>query len=75
VDKIELYRASIQALLQEHNQHLPKNSNDVENELFFDVERDRYQLIVTSSDNLPSHANFFFLDLISLPCRGIVLTA
>lgn len=46
MDKIELYRASIQALLQEHNQHLPKNNNDdVENELFFDVERDRYQLM------------------------------
>jgi XisI protein len=46
VDKIELYRASIQALLQEHNQHLPKNNNDdIENELFFDVERDRYQLM------------------------------
>jgi XisI protein len=46
VDKIELYRASIQALLQEHDRHLPKNNNDdVENELFFDVERDRYQLM------------------------------
>jgi XisI protein len=46
VDKIELYRASIQALLQEHDRYLPKNSNDdVENELFFDVERDRYQLM------------------------------
>nr|WP_309741125.1 MULTISPECIES: hypothetical protein [unclassified Chamaesiphon] len=41
MDKIELYRASIQALLQEHDRHLPKNNNDdVENELFFDVERD-----------------------------------
>lgn len=46
MDKIELYRASIQALLQEHDRHLPKNNNDdVENELFFDVERDRYQLM------------------------------
>jgi hypothetical protein len=40
VDKIELYRNSIQALLQKHNQHSPKNNSDVENELFFDVERD-----------------------------------
>ena len=46
MDKIELYRASIQALLQEHNQHLSKNNNnDVENELFFDIERDQYQLM------------------------------
>jgi hypothetical protein len=46
VDKIELYRASIQTLLKEHDRHLLKNNNDdVENELFFDVERDRYQLM------------------------------
>jgi hypothetical protein len=45
VDKIELYRQSIKALLQEHNQHSPKNGSGIENELFFDLERDRYQLM------------------------------
>jgi XisI protein len=45
MDKIELYRTSIQALLQEHSQHLPNNNDDVANELLFDVERDRYQLM------------------------------
>lgn len=45
MDKIELYRQSIQALLQENNQHSPRNCSDVENELIFDLERDRYQLM------------------------------
>jgi XisI protein len=45
VDKIELYRQSIKALLQEHNQHSPRNGSGIENELFFDLERDRYQLM------------------------------
>ncbi len=46
MDEIEQYRSAIQALLQEHNQYLPDNKNtDVENELCFDIERDRYQLM------------------------------
>jgi XisI protein len=46
MDKIEQYRASIQDLLQEHNRYLPDNKHDdVENELCFDTERDRYQLM------------------------------
>jgi hypothetical protein len=44
VDKIELYRTYIKALLQEHSNHQHKN-DDVESELLFDVERDRYQLM------------------------------
>ncbi len=45
MDTIDLYRKSIQTLLQKHSQISPKNSRDIENELFFDVERDRYQLM------------------------------
>jgi XisI protein len=45
MDKIELHRNSIQALLQEHNRHSPKNGGDIENELLFDLECDRYQLM------------------------------
>lgn len=45
MDKIETYRQSIRTLLLKHNQHPPKHSNGVENELFFDTEHDRYQLM------------------------------
>jgi XisI protein len=45
VDKIELYRECIQTLLKQHDRHSPQNDSGVENELFFDIERDRYQLM------------------------------
>jgi XisI protein len=40
MDKIDLYRNSIQSLLQKHSQHSPKNNGEVENQLLFDRERD-----------------------------------
>ncbi len=45
MDKIELYSKAIQDLLLKHSQHSPKNNSNIENELVFDKERDRYQLM------------------------------
>jgi len=42
VDKLEHYRACIQTLLENHSQF---KSQNIENELFFDLVRDRYQLM------------------------------
>ncbi|MDY6782753.1 MAG: XisI protein [Cyanobacteriota bacterium] len=43
-DKLEYYRACIQALLEEHSQYKSREQ-DVENELLFDSVRDRYQFM------------------------------
>ncbi len=44
MDKLERYRSCIQTLLENHSQFQSRNE-DVENELFFDPVRDRYQLM------------------------------
>jgi XisI protein len=44
MDKLEKYRSCIQTLLEKHSQSKPRNE-EVENELFFDSTRDRYQLM------------------------------
>ncbi|MDB9514117.1 XisI protein [Kamptonema animale CS-326] len=44
MDKLERYRSCIQTLLFKHSQFKSRNE-DVENELFFDPVRDRYQLM------------------------------
>lgn len=44
MDKLDHYRASVQTLLERHSQFKTQNK-DVENELFFDTVRDRYQLM------------------------------
>ncbi len=44
MDKLEHYRVCIQTLLEKHSQCKSRNI-DVENELFFDPVRDRYQLM------------------------------
>jgi XisI protein len=44
MDKLEKYRSCIQTLLEKHGQSKPRNE-DIENELFFDSTRDRYQLM------------------------------
>ncbi|MEN9517507.1 MAG: hypothetical protein RLZZ381_95 [Cyanobacteriota bacterium] len=44
MDKLEKYRSCIQTLLEKHSQSKPRN-DDIENELFFDSTRDRYQLM------------------------------
>jgi len=44
MDKLERYRSCIQTLLFKHSQSKSRNE-DVENELFFDPVRDRYQLM------------------------------
>ena len=43
MDKLEHYRTCIQTLLEQHSQF--KTQEEVENELFFDTVRDRYQLM------------------------------
>lgn len=44
MDKLEHYRSCIQTLLEKHSHSKPRNE-DVENELLFDLARDRYQLM------------------------------
>jgi len=44
MDKLTHYRSCIQTLLEKHSQSKPQNE-DIENELFFDSTRDRYQLM------------------------------
>jgi hypothetical protein len=44
MDKLEKYRSCIQTLLEKQSRSKPRN-DDVENELFFDSTRDRYQLM------------------------------
>jgi XisI protein len=44
MDKLERYRSGIQTLLEKHSQFQSRNE-DVENQLFFDPVRDRYQLM------------------------------
>jgi XisI protein len=44
MDKLERYRSCIQILLEKHSQFQPHNE-DVENQLFFDPVRNRYQLM------------------------------
>ena len=44
MDKLERYRSCIQTLLEKHGQSRVRNE-EVENELFFDPIRDRYQLM------------------------------
>ncbi|WP_107668746.1 XisI protein [Cyanothece sp. BG0011] len=44
MDKLEYYRSSIQTLLEKYSQYKPRNE-EVENELFFDLIRDHYQLM------------------------------
>ena len=43
MDKVENYRLYIQNLLEKHSHF--KTQDDVQNELFFDTDRDRYQLM------------------------------
>jgi len=43
MDKLENYRLHVQSLLERHSHF--KSQDDVENELFFDTVRDRYQLM------------------------------
>ena len=44
MDKLDRYRACVQALLEQYGQVNPHNEA-VENELFFDPVRDHYQLM------------------------------
>lgn len=44
MDKLDHYRTCIQTLLEKHSQFKPQ-TEDIENELFFDRDRDHYQLM------------------------------
>jgi XisI protein len=44
MDKLDRYRTCIQTLLEQHSQDKTQNA-EIENELFFDIVRDRYQLM------------------------------
>ena len=44
MDKLDSYRQAIQALLEQHSQ-FKAQTEDIENELFFDTSRDHYQLM------------------------------
>lgn len=44
MDKLESYRQAIQTLLEQHSQ-FKAQTKDIENELFFDNNRDHYQLM------------------------------
>lgn len=46
MDKIDQYRQYIQDVLTEYGQHQP-SYGEIEVELIFDVERDRYQIVHT----------------------------
>lgn len=44
MDKLAQYRTCIETLLEQHSQHKTQDE-EVENELFFDRDRDHYQLM------------------------------
>ena len=45
MDKLDRYRTCIQALLEQYSQSKFHEDEEIENELFFDPVRDRYQLM------------------------------
>ena len=51
MDKIALYRNAVQTLLEQYS-HFRSHDQNVDNELFFDTERDHYQLMCVGWEDL-----------------------
>ena len=64
MDKVEQYRQIIRNLLEEYALYKPVNLPEVENQLLFDEQRDRYQLLRVGFENRRRvHYCVFHLDL------------
>lgn len=64
MDKITRYRKIIRELLEEYSAIKPANLLEVENQLVFDEQRDRYQLLRVGFENRRRvHYCVFHLDL------------